>query len=53
MVQSMAKKLKQSVIVENVVGLGGTFAAARVARAAPDGYTLLIHHIGHATAPSL
>src|SRR5258706_2702804 len=51
--QSMAKDLKQSVIVESVAGAGGTIAATRVARAAPDGYTLLIHHIGHATAPAL
>ena len=33
-------------IVENVVGAGGTIAANRVAKAAADGYTILIHHIG-------
>ena len=43
----MTKTLKQQVIVENVGGAGGTIAANRVAKAAPDGYTLLIHHIGH------
>jgi tripartite-type tricarboxylate transporter receptor subunit TctC len=51
--QSMTNELKQQMIVENVVGAGGTIAAQKVARARPDGYTLLIHHIGHATAPAL
>ncbi len=49
----MSKTLKQQVIVENVGGAGGTIAANRVAKASPDGYTLLIHHIGHSTAPAL
>jgi len=49
----MSKTLKQQIIVENVVGAGGTIAANRVAKSAPDGYTLLIHHIGHSTAPAL
>jgi len=51
--QVMGKSLKQQVIVENVVGAGGTIAAARAAKAAPDGYTVLLHHIGMSTAPSL
>jgi tripartite-type tricarboxylate transporter receptor subunit TctC len=49
----MSKTLRQQVIVENVVGAGGTIAANRVAKSAPDGYTLLIHHIGMSTAPAL
>ncbi|SNT22990.1 Tripartite-type tricarboxylate transporter, receptor component TctC [Noviherbaspirillum humi] len=51
--QSMSKTLGQQVIVENTVGAGGTIAAARVAHAQPDGYTILLHHIGQSTAPSL
>jgi tripartite-type tricarboxylate transporter receptor subunit TctC len=51
--QVMSIDLKQGVIVENVVGAGGTIAAGRVARSAPDGYTIFIHHIGQSTAPAL
>ena len=49
----MSKVLGQQVIVENVGGAGGTIAAGRVAKATPDGYTILIHHIGMSTAPTL
>ena len=51
--QSMGTKLKQTILVENVGGAGGTMGAARVAKAAPDGYTIFMHHIGHSTAPGL
>jgi tripartite-type tricarboxylate transporter receptor subunit TctC len=42
-----------TIVIENVGGAGGTLASTKVARAAPDGYTLLIHHIGLSTAPAL
>lgn len=51
--QSMGASLGQTVIVENRAGAGGTVASAYVARATKDGYTLLLHHIGMSTAPSL
>jgi len=42
--QVMGKSLKQQLIVENVVGAGGTIAVARAAKAAPDGYTAAAPH---------
>src|SRR5215467_4358111 len=50
---AMAKPLGQTVVVENKTGAGGTLAANYVAKAAPDSYTVLIHHNGMATAPGL
>jgi tripartite-type tricarboxylate transporter receptor subunit TctC len=49
----MSKALGQNVVVENKVGAGGTIAASQVARAAPNGHTIFIHHMGMATAPTL
>jgi tripartite-type tricarboxylate transporter receptor subunit TctC len=43
----------QTIVIENVGGAGGTLGAAKVAKASPDGYTFLLHHIGMATSPAL
>jgi tripartite-type tricarboxylate transporter receptor subunit TctC len=51
--QSMSQTLGQQVVIENVGGAGGTLGAGRVAKADPDGYTILLHHIGQATAATL
>src|SRR3954451_13471864 len=50
---SMSATLKQPVVIENVVGAGGTLGTNPGAQAAPDGYTLLLMHVGQATAPAL
>jgi putative tricarboxylic transport membrane protein len=50
---AMGKDLGQTIAVENVNGAGGTLGAARVAAATPDGYTILLHHIGIAGADTL
>ncbi len=49
----MSKDLGQQIVVENVGGAGGTLGAGRVAQADPDGYTVLLHHIGMATSATL
>ena len=46
MSERMGKTLGQQVIVENVTGAGGSIAVNKVARSAPDGYTVGIGHIG-------
>ncbi len=51
--EPMAKTLGTEIVVQNVEGAGGTVAAGQVAKAEPDGYTILMHHIGMSTAPTL
>jgi tripartite-type tricarboxylate transporter receptor subunit TctC len=50
---AMKTALDQNDIVENALGAGGTIGTARVAKATPDGYTVLLMHTGLATAPAL
>src|SRR5688572_21071146 len=50
--QKMGEDLKQQVVVENVAGAGGNLGADRVARAEPDGYTILMGTVAtHALNP--
>jgi tripartite-type tricarboxylate transporter receptor subunit TctC len=49
----MSRALGQPVVIENVVGAGGTVANERVARSAPDGSSVLINHVALLAAPSL
>jgi tripartite-type tricarboxylate transporter receptor subunit TctC len=52
--QRMSQSLGQQIIVENVTGAGGTLGAARVAKAAPDGYTMVMGNLGtHAASVGL
>ena len=51
--ESMGRTLNTQVVVENVGGAAGTIGMARVAKAAPDGYTVSVWHIAQATAPTL
>jgi len=52
--QAMRKQLGDAnIVVENFAGASGSIGANKVARADPDGYTLLVHHIGMATMPTL
>jgi tripartite-type tricarboxylate transporter receptor subunit TctC len=49
----MQKALGQPIVIENVAGAGGTLAAAKAAKAAPDGYTILLHQNSLAAAMTL
>jgi tripartite-type tricarboxylate transporter receptor subunit TctC len=49
----MSAELGQQIVIENVGGASGTIGVGRVAQAAPDGYTLLMHNITFAAAPAL
>ena len=51
--QQMSKSLGQTVLVENVGGAGGNLGNEKVAKAQPDGYTLLLMHIGISTSATL
>lgn len=51
--ESMRPTLGQSVLVENKTGAGGTIGTSFASRADPDGYTVLLMHLGYSTAPSL
>src|SRR5438128_5711372 len=49
----MSQSLGQQIVVENIGGAGGMIAAARAARAAPDGYTILLHQVALAAGMTL
>lgn len=51
--EAMGRQLGQTIVVENAAGAGGTLGSLRVVRAEPDGYTMLLNHIGLATAVAL
>ncbi|MEB0057805.1 tripartite tricarboxylate transporter substrate-binding protein [Variovorax sp. LG9.2] len=51
--EALAKPLGTNIVVDNVAGAGSSIGTAKVARATPDGYTLLLNHIGMSTMPAL
>ena len=51
--EQLSPQLGQTIVVENRTGAGGTIGAAFVAKADPDGYTILAHGSAHTIAPSL
>ena len=51
--QAMSKPMGGTVIVENLPGVGGNLGVDKVAKAAPDGYMIALHHIGMSTSPAL
>jgi tripartite-type tricarboxylate transporter receptor subunit TctC len=50
---SMSQSLGQQIVIENIGGAGGMIAAARAARGAPDGYTILIHQVALAAGMTM
>jgi tripartite-type tricarboxylate transporter receptor subunit TctC len=50
---SMGQSLGQQIVIENIGGAGGMIAAGRAARAAPDGYTVLLHQVALAAGMTL
>jgi tripartite-type tricarboxylate transporter receptor subunit TctC len=51
--EQLSSQLGQSIVVENRAGAGGTLGSAMVARAEPDGYTMLVHSSAHTITPAL
>ncbi|MBC7799864.1 MAG: tripartite tricarboxylate transporter substrate binding protein BugD [Gemmatimonadaceae bacterium] len=51
--QGMSATLKQQVVIENITGAGGSIGSAKVSTSPPDGYSLLMIHVSHATNPAL
>lgn len=52
--QHMSRTLGQQIVIENITGAGGTIGASRVAKAAPDGYTMVMGNLGtHAASVGL
>jgi tripartite-type tricarboxylate transporter receptor subunit TctC len=51
--EALRVRLKETVVVQNVGGAGGAIGSIQAARAKPDGYTLLLNHIGMSTIPLL
>lgn len=51
--EQMSAQLGQSIVVENRGGAGGTIGSALVAKAEPDGYTMLVHSSAHTITPAL
>ena len=52
MLDPLAQQLGQTIVVENRGGAGGTIGSAAVAKADPDGYTLLVNASAHSAAPA-